>query len=282
VFPAGGVYVEPTAVQLPASITVQGNGSVLKTPDNSTTATSDDALLLTASGDTVAGLVFDGDVHQQGGVWSQHRHAIRVVGSSGVTITRDTFRNLIGDGVYIVGASSVTVSSSTFDGDHSNRNGVSVISGSNITVHDNVFNSISRPDMPGAVDLEPNTSAESLSNVEVYSNTVNDPAKYGLLLWDPAGSTTSGVVFHDNTIVGGPAQVSGGAGILLGYGTATVSHNAIRSVPKFNGIEDDYATVTVTGNDVNGAWDGINNWYGHLTQSGNTFENIGDQNIATT
>jgi hypothetical protein len=282
VFPAGVVYTESTAVQLPAGITVQGNASVLKTPDNTTTSTSDDSLLLAASGDTVSGLVFDGDVHNQNGVWNQHRHAIRVNGGSNVTITGDTFQNLIGDGVYIVGASSVTVASSHFNGDHSNRNGVSVISGSNIYVHDNVFNSMARPDMPGAVDLEPNTASENLTNVQVYNNTVNDPAKYGLLMWDPIGAPTSGIVFHDNTVVGGAAQVSGGAGILLGYGNATANHNAITSVPQFNGIEDDYATVTVTNNNINGAWDGINNWYGHLTQSGNTFANIGDKDVATT
>lgn len=283
VFPSGVVYDVTRPLDLPSGVTVVGNQSVLRTSDRSTTSDSDDAIVNTTGSDKLSGLVFDGNIQNQGGVWTQHRHAIRVIGGSSVSVSGNTFRNLISDGVYVGGgASGVDIGHNTFSGDHTNRNGVSIVSAGDVDVHDNVFNSMTRPDMPGAVDLEPNFSSESLRNVQVHGNTVNDPGKYGLLLWNTAGAGITGVAFHDNTVNGGPGGINGGAGILIGHGPAGVYSNTIKNVPKFNGIElDNGASVTVSGNTVDGAYVGINNWQACLSQSGNTFRNIADKDIST-
>ena len=114
---------------VPPNITVDGNGSVLKTPANSTTLRSDDAIMQLSSGDTIRDFIFDGNVNSQGGVWTQHRHAIRIGTASDISISYNIFRNLIGDGIYLDGASSLTIDHNQFSGDHSNRNGISIISG---------------------------------------------------------------------------------------------------------------------------------------------------------
>src|SRR5206468_1466642 len=162
-FPQGGTYTVATPLIVPPNITVDGNGSILKTPTNSTTPHSDDAIMQVSSDDTIRNFVFDGNVHNQSGVWTQHRHAIFIGTAGDVNISYNTFRNLIGDGIYSDGASSVTIDHNQFSGDHSNRNGISIISGSNVRIYDNTFWSIARPDMPGAIDLEPNLSSQTLS-----------------------------------------------------------------------------------------------------------------------
>lgn len=256
-----GTYVIRVPLNVPAGITVNGNGAVLRAADCTTTASPDDQIMTAAAGDTITGLTFDGDQARQCGQWSEHRHALRVNGA-GVLVTGDTFRDLIGDGVYATGADGLRVSQNEFDGDHANRNGVSLISGSNVTISDNTFSSMSRPDMPGAVDIEPNTADEAVAGVQVTGNTVNDPAAHGIVVWDSAGAPVSGVVISGNTVTGGPAQMAGGAAILTAYAADTVTGNTVSGVPALNGAEYDWAPGgSVSGNQFSGAANGVALWY---------------------
>jgi hypothetical protein len=285
IFPVGQTYtVAP--LSLPANETVRGNGSTLLTVPNSTTPTTSDAILTIAGGgDTVTGLIFDGNVDNQGGVWSQWRHAVVIDGASNINLSGNTFRRLIGDGVYITGnASAVDVSGNAFQGAHKNRNGVSVIYASGVDVHDNSFDAMARPDMPGAVDLEPNSASQHLTDVAVYSNTVTHPTRTGILAWDTAGASISNVTIADNTVTG-PMVISGGAGILANVPTAglTISGNTVADVSDGQCIEIDYGAglVLVTGNTLDSNSVGIWNWHGCMSQSGNTFINNGTDVIQT-
>lgn len=279
-FPQGGTYIVSTPLVVPPNITVDGNDSVLKTPANSTTLGSDDAIMQVSSGDTIRNFVFDGNVHSQSGVWTQHRHAISIGTASDISISYSTFRDLIGDGIYSSGASSLTIDHNQFSGDHSNRNGISVISGSNVTIYDNTFWSIARPDMPGAIDLEPNLPSQTLSDIRVYNNTINDPAHFGMLVWDSSHATVRNVTFENNTINGGPAAMGDGAGILIAYASATVSDNYVSNCPGYSGIRWYHASGgSATGNDFNGDEFGINRYHSpSVTILGNTYVNITGKN----
>jgi hypothetical protein len=274
--PHGGTYIVASALVVPPNITVDGNDSVLKTPANSTTPRSADAIMQVSSGDTIRNFVFDGNVHSQSGVWTQHRHAISIDAASDISINYNTFRNLIGDGIYSKDASSLTIDHNQFNGDHSNRNGISIISGSNVRIYDNTFWSMARPNMPGAIDLEPNLPSQTLTDVQVYNNTINDPSHFGMLVWDSSRGGVSNITFKDNTIDCGPAVMGGGAGILIAYASATVSDNYVNNCPDYNGIRWYYATVgSATGNHFNGVEFGTNRYYSSSVMiSRNTYANI--------
>jgi len=121
------------------------------------------------------GLVFDGNITNQS-VWSEYRHCVQVLGSASVSIRNCRFQNIIGDGVY-VGVSGSTLPSdvkihaNSFVGNNTNRNGVSIVAGSDIEIYGNSFYKMAKSDMPGAVDIEPNVSTSTIYNVNVYGNT---------------------------------------------------------------------------------------------------------------
>jgi hypothetical protein len=279
-FPKGGTYIVATPLVVPSNITVNGNGSVLETPADSTTRRSADAIMQVSSGDTIRNLVFDGNVHNQNGVWTQHRHAITIGTANDIRIDNNIFRNLIADGIYSNGASSLTIDHNQFYGDHSNRNGISIISGSHVWIYKNMFWSMSRPDMPGAIDLEPNLSSETLSDVLVDDNTINNPAHFGMLVWDSLQGALSNITFKDNVINGGPAVVGGGSGILIAYGLATVEGNYINNCPVYYGIRFiNGSGGSATGNYLNGVEFGISRAHSpSVTLSGNTYIDISGSN----
>lgn len=279
-FPKGGTYIVATMLVVPSNITVDGNGSVLQTPADSTTPHSDDAIMKVSSGDTIRNFVFDGNVHNQNGVWTQHRHAISIGSASDIRIERNIFRNLIGDGIYSNGALSLTIDHNQFYGDHSNRNGISIISGSHVRIYENTFWSMSRPDMPGAIDLEPNLPSLTLNDVLVENNTINDPSHFGMLEWDSLHAAISNVTFKDNVINGGPAVMGGGAGILIAYGSATIKGNYINNCPGYYGIRWHNASGgSATGNHFNSVAIGISRYQSpSVTISGNTYIGITGSN----
>ena len=273
--PEGGVYTIATTLVVPPDITVDGNGSVLETAADSTTPRSQDPIMRLSSGDTIHNLVFDGNVHSQNGVWTQHRHAITIGAASDVKIEENTFQNLIGDGIYSTGASSLTIDNNQFNGDHSNRNGISIISGSHVRIYDNTFWSMARPDMPAAIDLEPNMPSQTLSDVVVYDNTINDPAEFGMLEYDSVHAAVSDITFKDNAINGGTAVIAGGIGILIAYGPATVTGNYVNNCPGYNGIYIKKSSASVTGNHLSDVEWGITlERSPTATISGNTFSDI--------
>lgn len=157
----------------PNSNTTITGGGTFKFKNNTTAF----ALVLTdlKSRIVLDGVVFDGNITNQA-VWSEFRHCVQVLGSTGVTVRNCRFQNIIGDGIYI-GVSDATLPSdvkvhgNSFIGNNTNRNGVSVVAGSDINIYGNHFYKMARPDMPGAVDIEPNVSTSTIFNVNVYGNT---------------------------------------------------------------------------------------------------------------
>ncbi|MFF4781099.1 right-handed parallel beta-helix repeat-containing protein [Streptomyces griseorubiginosus] len=293
-FPAGRTYLVDDLL-IPAGCYVEGNGAVLRTANATTTDSSDDGILrVGGNGVTVDGLKFDGNVQNQNGVWNQHRHQIRVHGNiSDVLVMNCEFYNIIGDGVYInVGSAgntghTIEVRDCTFTGTNSNRNGVSVTSGTNVHIHHNTFTDMARPDMPGAIDIERNAVTDVISDILVEYNTITRAAlsgtgsRYGILaaLFDCVGTN---IVFRNNDISG--AGLSAGCLIIgnssgtLNTSTVSVTANDIHDAGGA-GVELNYGIrPDITDNRFTNLSPAILNYFSALGDtSGNTFTNVATQ-----
>lgn len=295
VFPAGRTYTL-TSLSIPANCYVEGNGSTLRFPDHSTASStqSDEILKVSGSGVTIDNLTFDGRAANQGTTWSQYRHCLRIFGNhSDVVVKNCEFNNIIGDGVYVNLGSSArncTVGpNNTFTSDHFNRNGVSVVAGTNIEVRDNTFVHCSRSGMPGPIDLEPNSSTEILSDVFVHHNTIVGGSAAGT-------GTLPGVVYsgfqnaaanniniHDNDISGtrftdGVVVIGVNGGPFNAARNLNVYGNRIHDLGYANrfGVSINY---WIGANVYDNAFDGMQwavyNYKGVLgTSTGNTFAGV--------
>ncbi len=97
----------------------------------------------------------------------EHTHLLAVNGVRDLRIADCLFSGFRGDGIYLGGMSSsggtprhnqaTTIIRCEFDGANGdNRNAITVIDGDQVLIQDNRFHDCTRPDMPGAVDIEPN------------------------------------------------------------------------------------------------------------------------------
>lgn len=101
---------------------------------------------------------------------------ILIVGGRDIRIKGVTIRNPNTDGIYIsdtyggVGnvlnlPQNIIIEDLECIGDFHNRNGISVIAGKNIRMRNHKYVNMSRSDMPGAIDLEPNDTTQFISDV---------------------------------------------------------------------------------------------------------------------
>lgn len=113
--------------------------------------------------------------------FSEQVHLLTLNGVKGCVIDRVHFVGFRGDGLYIgsgdVGGMErhnfdIKVRDALFDGlNNENRNGVSIIDGDNILIADSVFQNCTRPNMPGAIDIEPDSAAfHSVKNIKIVNN----------------------------------------------------------------------------------------------------------------
>jgi hypothetical protein len=150
---------------------------------------------------TILGGVFDG----QGQEWNEGRHMIRVLGAVNVTITDAEFRNPIGDGIYLdQGAAYVTIRNNRFFGSSQNRNGISVVNAWNVWILNNHFVGMTRPGMPGAIDLEPDTADQACWDIHVERNIIEGGAGRGIQVYNEIAHATQlgSIVIKDNVITG--------------------------------------------------------------------------------
>jgi hypothetical protein len=115
--------------------------------------------------------------------FSEHVHNINAMGVKTLVIHNVTFEAFQGDGLYLGSGFSATdpvahnteviVSNSEFRGMNSeNRNGISIIDCDGCIIERNSFNDISRADMPGPIDIEPNRLDETVRNIIIRNNTI--------------------------------------------------------------------------------------------------------------
>lgn len=226
------VYTVSDTLKLCSDLTVNGNGATLKLAGG---APHNHKLLSAShvSNIEVFGLTLDGNVTEQ--TWSELIQTIGIYAASNVRIHNNRFQNLVGDGVIVEGcASHVTITDNHFIGNHTNRNGVSVICADTVTIADNTFHAMSRFDMPGAIDLEPHLPGEHLTNVVVSGNTIDGgdgsiTTNSGIRMDDAFGSVISNVVIGSNQIRG-PGIWTGIEVIAPPGVTVTVQDNRVREL----------------------------------------------------
>jgi hypothetical protein len=122
--------------------------------------------------------------------FSEHHHALNLNAVSDVLIENVKITAFEGDGV-LLGSSNdaaterhnerVTFRNCVFDGvNKANRNAISIIDGTDITVENCTFTRTTRSDMPGAIDIEPDSNAFArVRNIQITGNTFDDIGGFG-------------------------------------------------------------------------------------------------------
>ena len=124
------------------------------------------------------------NVHNDGVHFHEQLHTIKTIGVNGITIEECSFIDFWGDAICLshygdnprtgerTRNQNVRIRNNMIIGGihHNNRNGISVISGKNVLVNNNVIKNTSRRDMPGGIDVEPNNSAFTMENIRIENN----------------------------------------------------------------------------------------------------------------
>ncbi len=123
-------------------------------------------------------LTFLGTVAGDG--FSEFFMLLDIRGSSNIYVSKCSFIGFRGDGIFldVTGASGqerhnskVTITGCTFDGvNKNNRNGISVIDCDGLLIDKCSFKNCSRPDMPGAIDIEPDYKYNIVRNIKISQN----------------------------------------------------------------------------------------------------------------
>lgn len=164
-FPLGTYELRSATWPSDIEIYGDGDGSVLVMPGDA------EFLLLADSGSAgnrLRNLVLH-DVQLRGTCdvdgFDEYRHLVSINGVQGVRIHNVLVKGFRGDGIYIGSGtkagqerhnSDVAIEDCRFDGiNRANRNAVTVIDGDGIVIRRNSFANTTAPNMPGAVDVEP-------------------------------------------------------------------------------------------------------------------------------
>lgn len=189
VFFPNGTYKVTSAISIPSNRTLVGEGAssvILYTG----TAASQGAFFINSGSSTayvdnvtVQDLKFLGQVATLG--FSEFVHLVSFSGVRNCVIQRCVFEGFRGDGVYIGSGDlagqerhniNVTVQDCYFDGvNKDNRNGISVIDGTGVTIQNNYFTRTTKSTMPGAIDIEPDSNVyHIIRDISILNNRFFD------------------------------------------------------------------------------------------------------------
>lgn len=172
-----GTHVMTQPYRVPANTVLDLTGVTLKYPDG---FSGSEFGLLDVDGvsnvEILGGTFCGGGSTRQG--WNEHSHAIRVRSSVNVRIHDNQFFDLSGDGIFISDLNpgqrslDIVVHHNAFHGDNRNRQGVSVSHATSVHITENTFIGMARPDMPGAIDLEPDHPHQEIAHIFISKNII--------------------------------------------------------------------------------------------------------------
>jgi len=184
VFLRGGTYVV-TRLHLRAGLLLQGDGqaTLSQRGGGSMLQAISAGPAQTLDGITLQDLTLLGQVATLG--FAEHVHLVDLRGVRNAKLQRCVLRGFRGDGLYLGGQAgdgtarhndNVLVIENEFDGvNNDNRNGISVIDGDGIVIQRNLFQRCTRPNMPGAIDVEPNSQRfHVVRNIFIGSNRLRE------------------------------------------------------------------------------------------------------------
>jgi hypothetical protein len=148
--------------------------------------------------------------------FSEHIHLLSLDGVSDALIEKVVFRGFRGDGFYLGSGHKaqserhnqrVVVRDCLFDGiNHENRNGLSVIDCDGLVVERCRFTRMTRHDMPGAIDLEPDANAfHVIRDIQISGNHFSDiggSATIALYVPRQLSTLPTKIMVEDNVIEG--------------------------------------------------------------------------------
>jgi hypothetical protein len=192
---ANGVFFPSGTYKVTSPITLKSNNMVFGEGASSVilytgTATSQGALYANSGSAStyVENLVVQnikilGTVATAG--FSEFVHLISFSGVRNCLIDNCEIVGFRGDGIYIGSGDlagqerhniDVTISNCYIDGvNNDNRNGVSVIDGTSVTIENNYFTRCTRSNMPGAIDIEPDDNVyHIIRNISIRNNRIYD------------------------------------------------------------------------------------------------------------
>lgn len=149
-----------------------------------------------------------------GSVFLEWTHAIKLIGVNGIKIANCTINGFWGDAICLdhygdtpsTGERTRNQNVSILNnkiyggGNHNQRNGISVINGKNVLIKENIIKNTSRKDMPGGIDVEPNNSAYTIENIWIEKNVIENVLSNGIQLYIPKGGPANNVCLRYNTI----------------------------------------------------------------------------------
>lgn len=123
-----------------------------------------------------------------GSVFLQWTHAIKIIGVNGLDISNCTISDFWGDAIGLshygdnpetgerTRNQNVRICNNVIIGGESynNRNAISVINGKNVLIKNNSIKNVSQDKMPGGIDIEPNNSAYTIDNIRVENNRLEN------------------------------------------------------------------------------------------------------------
>lgn len=192
---ANGVFFPSGTYKVTSPITLKSNNMVFGEGASSVilytgTATSQGALYANSGSAStyvenlvVQNLKILGTVATAG--FSEFVHLISFSGVRNCLIDSCEIVGFRGDGIYIGSGDlagqerhniDVTISNCYIDGvNNDNRNGVSVIDGTSVTIENNYFTRCTRSNMPGAIDIEPDDNIYHIvRNISIRNNRIFD------------------------------------------------------------------------------------------------------------
>lgn len=139
-----------------------------------------DANNVEVSGGSIIG---DRKIHTgTGGEWG---HGISIIGSNNIKIRNVSISDCWGDGIYIGSTSQQNycqkISIDKFHIDYCRRNGITIISGKNITIANGMISNTRGTNPQAGLCLEPNDTAEIMQNVVIKNLQTLNNGGYGIL-----------------------------------------------------------------------------------------------------
>ena len=206
IFPAGATYALATALKLGGltNVTLEGNGATLKATGSGTNENYSLIYFQTFPGSnngvTVRDFHFAGNDPSPNNFAAGQEGAMGILvdGGSNFNIYSNTFAGSWGDGVEVnSGASGVHVHDNTFVS--AGRNAISVIWGNHVEFDHNAITAVGYV----VFDIEPNTSSEPSSFINIHDNTSGSWSDAWLAVdGSNTGAAISDITVNNNTSSG--------------------------------------------------------------------------------
>jgi len=171
---AGGLSVHSNT-----SIIFQTNSNIIIQPNNKTNYGIIN--IINKSNVNLYNVRVTGDKYKHLGNTGEWGMGLNIIGSKNIEIINPNVTQCWGDGIYI-GTRGVLPENITISGgivDDNRRNGITIISGKDITIKNIVLSNTNGTLPMAGIDLEPNKANESLNNVNMIDITSYNNAKYG-------------------------------------------------------------------------------------------------------